>query len=225
MKIQQWRTPLSKIAVVDTPGLFDTELSESSLMNRLVECIALSSPGPHAFLLVIALGRFTKEEKQAVERIQNIFGERASRHTMVLFTNGDKLKDVNIEEFLRKAAEDLQELLKMCKNRYHVFNNMSQDPHQVLELLDKIKQMTEDNKGTFYTNEMYQQVESAICGKHDELRLKYEKELKEKEDMETQLWQMMVELKLKDCDLRVKEERIQRLQKQYEQVKADKAKL
>ncbi|XP_036430237.1 GTPase IMAP family member 7-like isoform X2 [Colossoma macropomum] len=215
----------TRITVIDTPGLFDTVLSESSLMNRLVECITFSSPGPHAFLLVIPLGRFTMEEKQAVERIQSIFGERASKHTMVLFTHGDKLKDERIEEFIRKAGQDLQGLLKVCKNRYHVFSNVSHDRQQVVELLIKIKEMTEENGGTFYTNKMYQQVESAIRRKEDELRQKFEKELRDKEGMETRLWDMMVELKQKDCDLREKEEKIQSLQNQYEQVKADKAKL
>ncbi|KAL7878116.1 hypothetical protein SRHO_G00047590 [Serrasalmus rhombeus] len=165
------------LTVVDTPSLFDTELSESSLMNRLVECITFSSPGPHAFLLVIPLGRFTMEEKQAVERIQSTFGELACQHTMVLFTHGDKLKDEHIEEFIRKAGQDLQWLLKMCRNRYHVFSNVSQDRQQVVELLIMVKEMTEKNGGAFYTNEMYEQVESAIRRKEDELRQNFQVDL------------------------------------------------
>lgn len=215
----------ARISVIDTPGLFDTELSESSLMKRLVECIALSSPGPHAFLLTIALGRFTQEEKEAVDRIQAIFGERASQHTIILFTHGDHLKGDCIEDYIRKAGQELQELLRTCRNRYHVFSNVIQDPQQVLGLLEKIKQMNEENGGTFYTNETYQQVESAIRRKEVELGQRYEKQLRDKEETESRLREMMVQLKQKDCDLKKKEEEIQRLQALYGRVQDDKAKL
>ncbi|XP_076830844.1 GTPase IMAP family member 9-like [Brachyhypopomus gauderio] len=222
---QRIREMRSSIAVIDTPGLFDTELSESSLTRRLVECIALSSPGPHAFLLVIALGRFTVEEKRAVERIQAIFGEGAARHTMVLFTHGDKLKKEPVEQFIEKAGDVLQGLLRTCGGRYHVFNNESSNRQQVVELFDKVKLMKEENGGAFYTNEMYQQVESAIQRTEDGLRQRYEKELQDKEEMETRLIGMMAELKVKEFDLKDKEEKLQRLQCKYEQVRTDKLQL
>ncbi|KAI4884908.1 hypothetical protein NFI96_000921 [Prochilodus magdalenae] len=45
-----------------------------------------------------------------------------------------------------------------------------QDQMQVVELLDKIKQTTEENGEMFYTNEMYQGVDYATRRKEDELR-------------------------------------------------------
>ncbi|KAL6483820.1 hypothetical protein MHYP_G00086920 [Metynnis hypsauchen] len=160
-----------KVSVVDTPGLFDTGLTETTVINRLVECIALSCPGPHVFLLVLTVGRFTEEENQTVKRLQWIFGDEAPKYTIVLFTGGDRLKQTTIEEYLSEAGKELNQVMEMCGGRYHVFNNENMaDRTQVIGLMDKIFNMVSESDGGFYTNEMYASVESAIQEREEELR-------------------------------------------------------
>ncbi|KAJ8248026.1 hypothetical protein GJAV_G00237370 [Gymnothorax javanicus] len=156
------------VAVIDTPGLFDTELSNDEIIKEIIKCICLSSPGPHVFLVVIQIGRFTKEEQDTVEIIQETFGDDSAKYTMVLFTNGDKLKGKTIENY-QAGSEKLKDITRQCGGGYHVFNNEDKDPSQVLELLKKIDKMVAINGGGCYTNEMYEKAEKAIKKKRKNL--------------------------------------------------------
>lgn len=48
--------------------------------------------------MVIQVGRFTKEEQNAVRALQEIFGEKAADYMMVLFTRGDELRGKTISD-------------------------------------------------------------------------------------------------------------------------------
>ncbi|XP_033991982.1 GTPase IMAP family member 4-like [Trematomus bernacchii] len=170
-----------RVAVIDTPGLFDTRTEEKKIRKYIVQSIVFASPGPHVFLVVIRLGRFTEEEKQSVQKIQEIFGEEADRYSMVLFTHRDLLEDQTIEEFL-KESEAVQELVDRCNGQYHVFNNKVKDRSQVRELLDKIRNITEKNGGSHYTNEMFQEAERAIEEEKQRILKKKDEEIRQQEE-------------------------------------------
>ncbi|KAL7861980.1 hypothetical protein SRHO_G00134210 [Serrasalmus rhombeus] len=150
-----------KVAVIDSPGLFDTNLSSDEVFSQMKLCLPLCAPGPHAFLVVIRLGRFTEEEEETVNVFQMIFGEETSKYTMVLFTHGDQLKRKNVHQFVRDSPK-LLNVIKKYSGRYHVFNNKDQDPEQVIQLLDQIDKMVTGNGGGHYTTEMLQEIEKAI---------------------------------------------------------------
>ncbi|XP_065108616.1 GTPase IMAP family member 8-like [Paramisgurnus dabryanus] len=146
-----------EITVVDTPGWCDTELSDEELKEEAVKCIDLSYPGPHVFLLVLKIGRFTNEEKKTVQKIQEIFGDNSIKFTMILFTRGDDLEeDKRINDYVREATQDLKALVDECGGRYHVFNNKDKHRKQVSTLLKKIQDMVRNNNGQCFSNTTYQ---------------------------------------------------------------------
>ncbi|XP_016323666.1 GTPase IMAP family member 4-like [Sinocyclocheilus anshuiensis] len=176
-----------KVSVIDSPGLFDTSLTKDEVINRIKRCIPLSAPGPHVFLVVIQLGRFTDEEAEAVRIIQAVFGEESSMYTMALFTHGDRLEGKNIHTFVRDNP-NLLSFIKTCNGRYHVFNNKEQNPEQVIQLLDQIDKMVTGNGGQHYTSEMLEKVERAIeKEKQRILQETAEQRQKELEILRTQL--------------------------------------
>uniref|UniRef100_A0AAX7SMR9 AIG1-type G domain-containing protein n=1 Tax=Astatotilapia calliptera TaxID=8154 RepID=A0AAX7SMR9_ASTCA len=150
-----------KIYVIDTPGILDTGKPAEMIEKEIVRCFEVSSPGPHVFLLVLQVGRFTTEEKNSVEALLELFGPKAQHYMIVLFTHGDDLEDqeITIQQYVREAKPELREVIQGCGNRFHVFNNRSKDRKQVEELIKKIDDLVAGRGGTYYTNAMFREVE------------------------------------------------------------------
>lgn len=151
-----------EIHVVDTPGVLDTSIRAEIIQREIAKCIQMSSPGPHVFLLVLQIGRFTPEEQNCVQALEKLFGPKVSRFMLILFTHGDKLtqQGTTIHEFVRTSTPKLKELLKRCGNRYHVLDNQNTRKRgQVVDLIKKIDDMMLANGGTHYTDEMFAEAE------------------------------------------------------------------
>ncbi|KAM9428151.1 uncharacterized protein ACWYII_019360 [Salvelinus alpinus] len=200
------------VAVVDTPGLFDTTLSNKDVQQEIVKCVSLSAPGPHVFIIVLSVGRITQEELDTLDLIEKTFGPRAGMFCLVLFTRGDDLKNKSIQDYIGKSKHDkLKKLIRDCGDRLHVFNNNNNNNRtQVTELLKKINKMVSMNKGSFYTNEMFQEAEAAIKQKQEAILKEREMEIKAdmeklKVSHETDMEKM--KSKLEEERLKVQEER------------------
>ncbi|XP_073792953.1 uncharacterized protein isoform X1 [Danio rerio] len=167
------------ITVIDTPGLFDTKLSNEEIKREISNCISMILPGPHVFLLLISLGRFTQEEEKSVKLIQETFGENSLIFTIVLFTRGDDLDSKDIQHYLNSPGSTLMKLIEACGNRYHVFNNRSGDQKQVSELLEKINNMVKANGGSYYSCKRFRDIERDRQNKERKMLLMKHEEEKE----------------------------------------------
>lgn len=169
-----------KIVVIDTPGVFDTRTSNENTQKEIFKCMALSSPGPHAFVLVISISRYTKEEKYSLQHFVDSFGEEIYKYFIILFTKKDQLEFENkdIYDYIRTFPDDFQMFLKECGGRVVAFNNRldgkKQIP-QVKELLQTIFKNISRNEYKCYTNAMYKTAEASIQKKEQELRNKLKK--------------------------------------------------
>lgn len=180
-----------KICIVDTPGLFDTEETNEKVQQEIAKCIALTAPGPHAFILILNMSRFTQEETHAVKHFVNSFGGDIFKYCIILFTRKDELdcqKKETILQYIENAPPHLQSFIKDCGERVVAFNNMLEfgADEQVKELLSFIKNIMEKNKNKYYTNKMYEIAEQNLREREAEIRKKAQmerdKELKAIED-------------------------------------------
>lgn len=171
------------IAVADTPGLFDTGISNDEMKKEIVKCIGLTAPGPHAFLLVLAVGRFTQEEQDTVTAFSEIFGEGMYDRLIVLFTRKDDLDrmETTLEGYVEEATEPLRKILKKCSHRYLAFDNTQPADKlekDAMELINIINSITVANGGQCYTNAMVEEAEKQIQLKRYQMEREKEEEIK-----------------------------------------------
>ncbi|XP_075773013.1 GTPase IMAP family member 2-like [Pelodiscus sinensis] len=149
-----------ELVVIDTPAIFDRKVCDTVVHSEISRCVALSAPGPHALVLVTQLGRYTAEDKEAVKRVREIFGDGAMRHMVVLFTRKEDLgAGCSLHNYVGHSEnKDLKGLIQACGNRYCAFKNRAtgaEQTEQVSELVEVIQRMVQENGGRYYTNEMY----------------------------------------------------------------------
>ncbi|XP_054877276.1 GTPase IMAP family member 9-like [Poeciliopsis prolifica] len=153
------------LALVDTPGFFHSGLSEKEQRREVERCTSECAPGPHAFLIVLKVEKFTEQERQVVRIIQDCFSAEVFKYSAVVFTHGDQLAEgTKIEEFVRKNQQ-LKDLVEKCGGRCHVVDNKywvnTQDKVrnnrvQVEQLLSTIDNMVAQNHGGCYSTKMLQ---------------------------------------------------------------------
>ncbi|NXI68890.1 GIMA1 GTPase, partial [Anseranas semipalmata] len=145
--------------VIDTADIFNPSVASGEVHGEIIRCIRLSSPGPHALLLVTQLGRFTQEDEEAAQRVQDIFGADVLMHTIVLFTRAEELVEETLHDYVTHSKNRaLRNLIQRCGNRYCGFNNRAagaERDQQVAELMGMVRCMVQANGGRCYSNEMY----------------------------------------------------------------------
>ncbi|XP_001920359.4 GTPase IMAP family member 8 [Danio rerio] len=152
-----------QISVIDTPGLYDTELGEKEIITEIAKCITYASPGPHAFIIVIKVGRFTEEEKNTVQQLKEVFGEQMEKYSMIIFTHKDQLEEKKtIEQFLQDSDPNLKELVESCGKRFLCLDNKSASFPQFKDLISKVEEMVEENGGEHFSSEMFEEIQKRI---------------------------------------------------------------
>lgn len=169
-----------KILIVDTPGIFNTKFNKN-IQKEILKGISITSPGPHAFILVINIARYTEEEHKSVQHFVDSFGEKIFRYLIVLFTRKDDLDEegITIDDHIASVPQTLQTFIAKCGRRVIAFNNRlkwNEGDDQVRELLSMIYTNVEKNNGECYTDKMYEEAEKHFKKREDEIRKKVQME-------------------------------------------------
>ncbi|KTF83972.1 hypothetical protein cypCar_00049553, partial [Cyprinus carpio] len=153
---QTGRVEDRNISIIDTPGFFNSQLTDEEMKNEMMKSMYLCYPGPHLFLLVINLKTFREEQRNLVEQIQENFGAQALKFTMVLFVGREQMskRELTVFTFTLK----FQELVRHCQSKYHVINSKNEtNQTHITELLEKIDEIIKQNNDQHYDNEIYLQ--------------------------------------------------------------------
>lgn len=179
-----------QVAVVDTPDWFNSERTPDEIRAQISSCIALSSPGPHAFLLCVPIDQPAKTELQVLRSLEVVFGpEAVHRHTLVLFTHRDLLRESgkagknSVEAYIASQRKDLLKLVEKCGDRYHVIEmeGGEKERKNVAELLEKVEQAVREAGEQCYSCPAFQEAENRVRQRQIEIR---ERRKKLKEEMQ-----------------------------------------
>ncbi|KAK5618916.1 hypothetical protein CRENBAI_008488 [Crenichthys baileyi] len=169
-----------RLTLIDTPGFFDTGKTEEKLMPEIMGCLTECAPGPHVFLIVLKVDKFTKHEQQLITKICEHFSEHALNYAVIVFTHGGQLQErMTIEEFVSQNT-DLSNLVRKCGSRCHVFDNKhwngEEKDHyrsnqvQLEAFLQTLDKMMVETNGSYYTNDVLQHVEEKIQKQEKQIR-------------------------------------------------------
>lgn len=112
---------------------------------------------------MLKVEKFTEQEWQVIQNIEDSFSPDVFEHAVVVFTHGNQLDDLRIEEFVKKNRR-LKEVVERCGGRCLVVDNRhwksnQQDDYrnnqvQVKQLLNTIQAMATQRPGGCYSVQM-----------------------------------------------------------------------
>lgn len=145
-----------ELEVIDTPDILSPQNQPEATAKKI--CDILASPGPHAVLLVIQVGRYTAEDQEAARCLQEIFGNGVLAYTILVFTRKEDLAEGSLEEYIQENSnKTLNDLDVACERRHCGFNNRAQGGEQeaqLQKLMEKIELILWENEGHCYTMEL-----------------------------------------------------------------------
>ncbi len=151
-----------ELVLVDTPGFFDTDLTEEQVKEEAIHCLSLCSPGPHVFLLVIPIERYTEEQQRTVQMILEMFHEDIAHHSILIFSHADRLGGESIERFVSRQNPKVQDLVERFGRRFVSLDNTNlTNREQVRRLLQKVDELLVMNENRYFTNEVTQAMQTA----------------------------------------------------------------
>ncbi|XP_067653120.1 GTPase IMAP family member 4-like [Haliotis asinina] len=217
------------LQLVDVPGFSDTSGSDEDIKKEVMKCVVMSSPGIHAILFIVSIGRVTEEDKKTLESFLQCFGKEAKRFVIVVFTGKDKLdeEDDTIENYIGDCPVKLKTFLMESSHRFIFVSNTGSREEKdkfVKDLIDMVKIMVAENGGQCYTNEMYERCEAELreAEKNEKLEGKREKKLEEKLKQETAAFEEQLQiqrLQMHEMEKQIERGRREREQDQENQLK------
>ena len=198
--------------IVDTPGIFDTNVPINETLRELAKVMIITSPGVHVFLIVIRINRFTEEEYKAIQ----ILGPELYERAVIVFTGYDDLEadDITFENYIENSNDNLKSVVNACGNRTIPFTNRLKtnrdvSKHQVKNLVKTVDEVVKSKEYTCYTNDIYKAFEKKI---QEEIKKRMDEENWEKEELKKALEDLKAEKEQAKEVIKQKEKELQEME-------------
>lgn len=170
-----------ELTTIDTPGCFDTKLSNEDIAKALTDSYYEAAPGPHAFLIVTT-GRHTVEAEETLILLVQLFGESVVDYCIVMITHEDDLKydNTTLEEYLGNSTSQLRSFVNKCSGRCIAVNSKTKDSNErkekLTELLECIDNISRSKQTSYYTHELFEKAaqDEIERRQNEEQRVRYE---------------------------------------------------
>ncbi|VDI59721.1 Hypothetical predicted protein [Mytilus galloprovincialis] len=154
--------------------------------KKIADCIARTSPGPHAF--VMFTDSYDHAELQStMDPYIKYFGPDIVQFLIPVFTTETNFSGFpveTVEDFISNTVP-LQNILKQCGGRYLVFNTNSEHESkcvQVKRLTKLIKKVRFQKAKEYYSSEIFEKSEKAVKTKTDIIRIETKNKIRRLED-------------------------------------------
>lgn len=140
--------------IIDTPGFFDTGMTEEAVKLAVARCLGMTHPGPNAFILVISMDhKFDQQSEYTVQRIVELFGKEILKFMIMIFTH--KIHK-SVCDYISENP-GMEKYLKLCSNRYVAIDNddsAEELERQMSDVVEKLNRLYEANGGTPFRNHL-----------------------------------------------------------------------
>ncbi|CAG2212579.1 unnamed protein product [Mytilus edulis] len=150
-----------KIDIIDTPAYVDTGLTQGEVECEIKKAIALSAPGPHAFLVCIPATSFTECYEDVIEPYKQYFNEIAD-FIIVTITRYDQYKSERNKE--QKQAFDhvnLHAITGKNENDIIILQKYGHE-YETDDLINKILKSMDQRKNVFASCELSKHAEDKL---------------------------------------------------------------
>lgn len=142
-----------RVAVINSPQLLQPHLSLRHITQTVRECVNLSDPGPHVFILVLQYNDFTEEDRYRVKTVLKEFSKEAVKRTIVLTTDKETISS-KISSVVMNSV--VQQLIKECGEGHLQLDESKPEWRSVI--FNMIDKKLKENLEEYLTCEIYEDV-------------------------------------------------------------------
>ncbi|KAG1960626.1 GTPase IMAP family member 8-like [Pimephales promelas] len=144
------------VTIINSPQLLQTHLSLHHVTHTVRECVNLSDPGPHVFILVLQNNDITEEDRYRVKTVLREFSEEAIKRTIVLTTDEDTHDAKGAPVTVKKV---IQQLNAECGGGHLQLEHATEEWCSIIS--QRIEKILRENSEEFLTCELYDYAEGS----------------------------------------------------------------